>query len=307
MKKGWLRISAIAAACTAAYIAGCVHIESGPVLKYKLNISEAEKAVRSSLEGSPVNEDWTSVETAETPKTDDTKLYDENTLIVTTPDTSELLPSFEGEPYELENNNAPEFTDDDYKKAEQPYEYYSQLDSLGRCGMVEACIVKDSMPTKKRGDIGYIKPSGWKQAKYAGIAGDGSYDKEQINMLENRCHLLGYQLGGAGGDGCDDAELNLITGTRYMNVQGMEPFENKTANYIRDTGKSVLYRVTPVFNDDELFARGVKMEAASVEDRGQSLSFNVYVFNVQPGIHIDYGTGETYSLDGSPDLYAGKR
>lgn len=297
-------MTGLVAIAASLLLTGCSDCLSGPVLKYRLNMSDAARAVYGSLT-EPFNEEATEAETSETPAADGK--IDNNTVYITVPDTSTvMLPVYEGEPYELVNNNVPDFTDADYEKASKPFEYYTDLDSLGRCGMVEACIVPESMPTKKRGDIGYIKPTGWKQAKYAGIAEDGSYDKEKVSFLMNRSHLLAYMLGGAGGDGSDDIAKNLISGTRYMNCQGQLRFENKIANYIRDTGNAVLYRITPVFNNNELMARGVMLEAASVEDRGQSLSFNVYVFNVQPGIHIDYETGDSYAEDGSPDLYAGK-
>lgn len=214
-------------------------------------------------------------------------------------------PQYAGEPYELVNDNVPLFTDAEFNKASSYFEEYSPLDSLGRCGTAEASFGTDTIPAEKRGDIGGIKPSGWKQAKYKGIGRDGSYDPDAVGYLYNRSHLLMYALGGNGGDGSDNGNLNLITGTRYMNVQGMLPFENKVLYYVKDTGNRVLYRVKPVFDGNELVPRGVHMECASVEDRGQSLSFNVFVFNIQPHIIIDYRDGSSKSEDGA-DLYAGR-
>ena len=177
------------------------------------------------------------------------------------------IPEFSGEPYVSLNGNVPEFTESELTT--ESYERYSQLDSLGRCGTAMACIGPDLMPTEERGTIGQVKPSGWKTVKYDIV--DGKY-------LFNRCHLIGFQL---------------ITGTRYLNVEGMLPFENMVADYIKETGNHVLYRVTPCFNGDELVARGVQIEAVSVEDRGRGISFHVYAYNNQPGVQIDYATGES--------------
>lgn len=187
------------------------------------------------------------------------------------------VPGFSGEPYVVINDNEPEFTDEDM--VTEPYEYYSPLDSLGRCGYTMACVGTELMPTEDRGNIGQIKPSGWQTVKYDSV--DGKY-------LYNRCHLIGFQLTGENAN-----EQNLITGTRYMNVEGMLPFENMVADYIKETGYHVIYRVTPVFDGDNLVARGVQMEAKSVEDKGQGICFNVYVYNNQPGIDIDYATGKS--------------
>lgn len=185
------------------------------------------------------------------------------------------IPSYAGTSYVTVNDNLPVFSEEEVNS--EPYEFYSALDWLGRCGYVEAKITPDLMPTKERGEIGMIKPTGWHTVKYEGI--DGNY-------LFNRCHLLGYQLTGENAN-----EKNLITGTRYLNVEGMLPFENMVAEYIERTGNSVLMRVTPVFEGVNLVASGVQMEAQSVEDN--EICFNVYVFNIQPGIEIDYLTGES--------------
>ena len=158
-------------------------------------------------------------------------------------------------------------------------EFYSELDLLGRCGVVEAVLGIELMPTEDRGSIGQVKPSGWKTVKYDNV--EGKY-------LYNRCHLIGFQLSGENAN-----EKNLITGTRYMNMEGMLPFENMVADYIRETKNHVMYRVTPVFEGDNLVAYGVQMEAKSVEDDGEGICFNVFAYNVQPGIKIDYATGES--------------
>ena len=178
------------------------------------------------------------------------------------------------------NNNTPYFTEDEIAvAASSSYEAYYPLDSLGRCGITQASLSLDTMPTAERGEIGSVKPSGWHTVKYDGI--DGNY-------LYNRCHLIGYQLSGENSN-----TRNLITGTRYMNVEGMLPYENKTADYIKSTGNHVLYRVIPIFEGDNLLASGVTMEAYSIEDAGKGLSFCVYCYNVQPGITINYVNGDS--------------
>ena len=181
------------------------------------------------------------------------------------------------DPYITVNNNKPEFSEEEITASS--FEQYSELDYLGRCGVAFACIGKDIMPTEERGQIGQIKPSGWQLAKYDIV--DGKY-------LYNRCHLIGYQLAGENAN-----EKNLITGTRYMNVDGMLPFENMVADYVKQTDNHVLYRVTPIYYEENLLAKGVQMEALSVEDSGKGVSFNVFVFNAQPGIEIDYSDGSS--------------
>ncbi|MCR4955221.1 MAG: DNA/RNA non-specific endonuclease [Lachnospiraceae bacterium] len=183
------------------------------------------------------------------------------------------------EAYITLNDNKPQFTDEE-KKDVTPFETYGDLDELGRCTTAFANICTDIMPTEKRGEIGMIKPSGWHTVKYNGLV-DGNY-------LYNRCHLIGYQLSGENAN-----EKNLITGTRYLNVIGMLPFEDMVADYVKETGNHVLYRVTPEFEEDNLLATGVKMEGWSVEDQGKGICFNVFCYNVQPGIHIDYATGDS--------------
>ena len=185
------------------------------------------------------------------------------------------LPPYSGSPYAVLNGNLPEFTPDQYVTVS--YERYSELDALRRCGVAIACIGVDLMPTEPRESISSVKPSGWQSAQYDIV--DGKY-------LYNRCHLIGFQLSGENAN-----NKNLITGTRYMNVDGMLPFENMIADYVKETKNHVLFRVTPIFYGNELVARGVQMEAYSVEDQGDGICFNVFVYNVQPGIAIDYMTG----------------
>ena len=187
------------------------------------------------------------------------------------------IPEFSGEPYVILNDNEPDFTEEEITS--DSFETYSDLDALGRCGAAFACVGTDLMPTEERGSIGSVKPSGWQTVKYDCV--DGKY-------LYNRCHLIGYQLSGENAN-----EQNLITGTRYMNVDGMLPFENLVADYVKETGHHVLYRVTPVFEGEDLVAEGVQMEGWSVEDSGDGVCFNVYVYNCQPGVRIDYATGES--------------
>ena len=188
------------------------------------------------------------------------------------------VPDYEGEPYVVLNDNEPDFTEAEITT--EAYEDYSDLDALGRCGEAEACIGEELMPTGERESISSVKPTGWVNEKYDSV--DGGY-------LYNRCHLIGYQLSGENAN-----EENLITGTRYMNVEGMLPFEDMVADYVHETDNHVMYRVTPVFEGDDLVASGVQMEAESVEDDGEGVSFNVYVYNVQPDITIDYATGENW-------------
>ena len=187
------------------------------------------------------------------------------------------VPEYSGEPYVTLNENQPDFSEEDL--TETSFEAYSEQDALGRCQSAWANIGQDLMPTGERGKIGHIKPTGWHTVKYDSV--DGKY-------LYNRCHLIGFQLTAENAN-----EKNLITGTRYMNVEGMLPFENMVADYIKETGFHVLYRVTPVFEGDDLLAKGVQMEGYSVEDERDGICFNVYVYNVQPGIWIDYATGES--------------
>lgn len=191
------------------------------------------------------------------------------------------LLKYSGKPYAVVNGGIPSFS----QTGTASWERYGELDRLGRCTAAEACIGRDIMPTLTRGPIGQIKPTGWHTAKYDFV--DGKY-------LYNRCHLIGFQLTGENAN-----ERNLITGTRYLNTKGMLPFENMVADYIKDTGNHVMYRCTPVFAGNELVARGVHLEAYSVEDKGDGICFNVFIFNVQPGVKIDYLTGESSLEDES--------
>lgn len=191
------------------------------------------------------------------------------------------IPEYTDSPYIVINNNMPFFTEKDY--TEESFETYSALDALGRCGIAYANVGTDIMPTEERKEIGHIKPSGWQMVKYDIV--DGNY-------LYNRCHLIGFQLTGENAN-----EENLITGTRYFNVKGMLPFENMVADYVKENEHHVLYRVTPMYEGDNLVAGGVLMEAWSVEDEGEGICFNVYVYNVQPGIKINYATGESCLAD----------
>ena len=195
--------------------------------------------------------------------------------------TVDDVPAYSGEPYVEVNDNQPEFTEEELTTVS--YEDYSELDELGRCQSAEACIGQDLMPTETRESISSMKPTGWKNKSYDTV--DGGY-------VYNRCHLIGFQLTGENAN-----EENLITGTRYMNVEGMLPFEDEVAAYIKETDNHVMYRVTPVFEGDDLIASGVQMQAESVEDDGAGISFNVYVYNVQPYVVIDYRTGENWEGD----------
>lgn len=195
----------------------------------------------------------------------------------------DAIPAYDGKAYVAVNNNEPFFTDSDMTTT--AFENYSDLDSLGRCGVAYANICKDIMPTEERGKIGMIKPSGWHTVKY---------DVIKDRYLYNRCHLIGYQLAGENAN-----PKNLITGTRYLNVEGMLPFENLVADYVNNTGNHVLYRVTPMFSGSNLVANGVLIEAKSVEDNGGGILFNVYCYNVQPGVGINYENGDSW-LDGTP-------
>ncbi len=193
------------------------------------------------------------------------------------------VPEYSGEAYVVMNGGNPYF--DTSALSMVSSEYYAPLDSLGRCGVAYACVGQDIMPTEERGSIGMVKPSGWHTVKYDSV--DGKY-------LYNRCHLIGYQLSAENAN-----TSNLITGTRYLNIQGMLPFENMVADYVKETENHVAYRVTPIFSGDELVARGVLLEGWSVEDDGDGVGFCSYAYNVQPGIEIDYATGDSKLIETS--------
>lgn len=197
----------------------------------------------------------------------------------------EEIPLYNGHPYVVIHDNEPLF--DDEELITESYEFYSELDRLERCGYAMACIGTDLMPTEERESISSVRPSGWVQAKYEIIDGGNLY---------NRCHLIGFQLTGENAN-----ERNLITGTRYLNMQGMLPFENMIADYIKETGNHVLYRVTPIYQGEDLVASGVQLEAWSVEDDGDGICFHVYLYNVQPGVVIDYATGKSRRDPDYPD------
>ena len=205
------------------------------------------------------------------------------TTTAATPPSAESpdgIPAYAGYAYVNVANGVPTFTAEEIAEAAGSYEFFSELDALGRCGYVEASVGVDLMPTEERGSIGMVKPSGWQTAKYDIVSG---------KYLYNRCHLIGFQLTGENAN-----EKNLITGTRYLNIDGMLPFENMIASYVKDTENHVLFRVTPVYVGNELVARGLIMEAYSVEDEGDGVCFHVYVYNVQPGITINYADGTSY-------------
>lgn len=201
------------------------------------------------------------------------------------------VPAYSGEPYTAVNNNEPYFISDNLTT--EAFENYSELDALGRCGVAYANVCLETMPTEKRGSISEVKPTGWHSVKYDNVDGKSLY---------NRCHLIGYQLTAENAN-----QQNLITGTRYLNVDGMLPFENMVADYVKETDNHVLYRVTPIFTGDNLVADGVLMEGYSVEDEGDGICFCVYAYNVQPGITIDYATGDSWlsSEKGNSDSSSG--
>lgn len=208
---------------------------------------------------------------------------DENSLSAEAPDFSlSSIAEYTDKPYVAVNGNVPYFTESEL--TDQSYEYYSDLDALGRCGTACASIGQDLMPTESRGSIGMEKPTGWHTVRYDDLV-DGKY-------LYNRCHLIGFQLTGENAN-----TKNLITGTRYLNIEGMLPFENMVADYVKENGNHVMYRVTPIFEGDNLLANGVLMEGYSVEDKGAGVSYCVFAYNVQPGIEIDYATGESKLAD----------
>ena len=195
----------------------------------------------------------------------------------------EEVPAYSGSPYVELDGNQPGFSLEE--RTTDSFETYSTLDALGRCGPAYACIGQDLMPTEDRESISSVRPTGWVQAEYDFVEGGSLY---------NRCHLIGFQLTGENAN-----EENLMTGTRYMNVEGMLPFENMVADYIKETGNHVLYRAAPIFEGENLVASGVVMEAFSVEDEGEGVCFHVYVYNVQPGVEIDYATGESWETGDS--------
>lgn len=188
------------------------------------------------------------------------------------------IPEYRGEPYVEINGNRPDFSQED--RNTEAFEAYSSLDSLGRCGTAFANVGQELMPRGERENISQIHPTGWQHVEYDFVDGESLY---------NRCHLIAHQLTGENAN-----ERNLITGTRYMNTEGMLPFEEMVGDYVREEDGHVLYRVTPVFEGSDLVARGVEMEGYSVEDQGESVSFHIFAYNVQPGVEIDYDTGDNW-------------
>lgn len=260
----------------AALFTGCSDVETIA----KGHIADTENAVRSAVSEAYGNENETRITVCSTEdaETSDSDIADRN---------GNAVPAYSGQTYVEVNGNVPYFSADDLTT--DAFELYSELDELGRCGAAYANICEELMPTEKRGDIGMVKPSGWHTVKYPEVIED--------LYLYNRCHLIGYQLAGENAN-----EKNLITGTRYLNVTGMLPFENEVADWVKETNGHVLYRVTPVFVGNELTCRGVEMEALSVEDRGKSICFNVFIYNEQPGITIDHGTGESWLSESSVEV-----
>lgn len=253
--------------------------------------SEIIGAASESSSEATSTEEKTTEATSTEEKTTEEKITDEKTTDERTADEAskyvnstiisiDEIPEYSGNAYVSINDNIPFFTDDEM--ITEAFEYYSDLDSLGRCGVAYANVCVDIMPTEERGEIGSVKPTGWHTVKYDIVSG---------KYLYNRCHLIGYQLSAENAN-----TKNLITGTRYLNVEGMLPFENMVADYVKETNNHVLYRVTPMFAGENLLCSGVLIEAKSVEDNGAGILFNVYCYNVQPGIIIDYLTGDS-SLD----------
>lgn len=264
--------------CIQAILACCVALTSCATGVEVADIEKSSSETTSIVESS-ISESNTTVSESSTESSGDGVTVDTPNL-TSEADSFSLssVPAYSGEPYCIINNNIPYFVGE--KLIAESYEYYSPLDEWGRCGVTEACIGVDIMPTEERGSIGNVKPTGWYTVKYDCV--DGKY-------LYNRCHLIGYQLTGENAN-----TSNLITGTRYMNVDGMLPFENMVADYVKETNQHVMYRSTPCFEGDNLLASGVLLEAMSVEDNGEGLMFNVYIYNVQPDIEIDYATGESW-------------
>lgn len=283
MKKRWIS-ALLAMVLTVSILTGC----GGEPITSDVGASFPQISDTSSSDTPPISDDSiestpTSGESAEgtnTPEASSPVESEQNTSN-TTFSISEV-PAYSGAAYVAINGNVPYFTTEDLTT--NSFESYSSLDHLGRCSTAYACVGQDIMPTEERGSIGQVKPTGWHTVKYDCV--DGKY-------LYNRCHLIGYQLTGENAN-----EKNLITGTRYLNIDGMLPFENMVADYVQETNNHVLYRVTPIFEGDNLLADGVMMEGYSVEDNGDDICFCVFAYNVQPGVTINYATGDS-ALDGA--------
>lgn len=258
----------------------------------KAEDSETESYVETVQTESAENDpgDETEIQAAAQVQSDDSKQKVVHTGTASAFNAADV-PAYSGKPYTVVNNNEPYFTSDNLTT--EAFENYSELDALGRCGVAYANVCLETMPTEKRGSISEVKPTGWHSVKYDNVDGKSLY---------NRCHLIGYQLTAENAN-----QQNLITGTRYLNVDGMLPFENMVADYVKETDNHVLYRVTPIFTGDNLVADGVLMEGYSVEDEGDGICFCVYAYNVQPGITIDYATGDSWlsSEKGNSDSSSG--
>lgn len=258
----------------------------------KAEDSETESYVETVQTESAENDpgDETEIQAAAQVQSDDSKQKVVHTGTASVFNAADV-PAYSGKPYTAVNNNEPYFTSDNLTT--EAFENYSELDALGRCGVAYANVCLETMPTEKRGSISEVKPTGWHSVKYDNVDGKSLY---------NRCHLIGYQLTAENAN-----QQNLITGTRYLNVDGMLPFENMVADYVKETDNHVLYRVTPIFTGDNLVADGVLMEGYSVEDEGDGICFCVYAYNVQPGITIDYATGDSWlsSEKGNSDSSSG--
>ena len=258
----------------------------------KAEDSETESYVETVQTESAENDpgDETEIQAAAQVQSDDSKQKVVHTGTASAFNAADV-PAYSGKPYTAVNNNEPYFTSDNLTT--EAFENYSELDALGRCGVAYANVCLETMPTEKRGSISEVKPTGWHSVKYDNVDGKSLY---------NRCHLIGYQLTAENAN-----QQNLITGTRYLNMDGMLPFENMVADYVKETDNHVLYRVTPIFTGDNLVADGVLMEGYSVEDEGDGICFCVYAYNVQPGITIDYATGDSWlsSEKGNSDSSSG--
>ena len=229
----------------------------------------------------PISESNESTNTAESELLDESTLETQFSMMTDNIkyDLSKI-PEFTDKPYVELNKNKPKYSKKELEAAKISFQNFSDFDELGRCGTAVASVGTDLMPTEKRGSIGMVKPTGWHTVRYDDLIPD--------KYLYNRCHLIGYQLTGQNAN-----EYNLITGTRYLNIDGMLPFENQIADYVKETNNHVLYRVTPVFEKDNLVASGVVIEGMSVEDNGEGITFCVYAYNEQPGITIDHKTGDS--------------
>ena len=285
MKNSKKIMMSLLALVVSLFVAGCDLPQSSRAGSRDVlsSVSQTESTAVITTTSEPKTTTVTTTATTTSPTTTTTKLT--TTTVTTTTTTAppvepfdlSLVPEYSGSAYIAINDNKPYFSKSDLTT--DAYEKYSPLDSLGRCGTAISCIALELMPTEERGSIGMVKPSGWHTVKYDGI--DGNY-------LYNRCHLIGYQLTGENAN-----EQNLVTGTRYLNIEGMLPIENDVASYIKSTGNHVLYRSTPIFDGNDLLCRGVLLEGYSVEDSGKGICFCYFAYNVQPGITINYSNGES--------------